>query len=168
MNVPEKKFVGAPVVLHAGARDAVEHALEDWVRHRPDELECRCERPRRRQISLGLPSLARVTPHNPTHVLELQLLRERIARRHDQESEQTRQVVGCLRQHVLPHAHHVRGALERPQHRPRDDGVDRVQPERERRHDAEVAAATTKRPEEIGILVRVCGHERPVGEDDVG
>ncbi len=42
-----------------------------------------------------------------------------------------------------------------------------MQPEEERRHDAEVAAAASQRPEEIRVLVGAGGDEAAVREDDI-
>ena len=51
---------------------------------------------------------------------------------------------------------------------PGHDRPDRVRPEEERRHDAEVAAAAADRPVEIRVLVRAGAHLLAVGRDDVG
>ena len=59
-------------------------------------------------------------------------------------------------------------ALQRPEHRPGVEVLDRVQPEEERGDDAEVAAAAAQRPEEIGVLRLAGGDEAAVGEHDVG
>ena len=57
------------------------------------------------------------------------------------------------------------------EHRAADDRAvlaDVVAAERERRDDAEVAAAAAQRPEEIGVRVIAGGDEAAVGEHDVG
>ena len=50
---------------------------------------------------------------------------------------------------------------------PADDRVDRVQPELEAGHDAEVAAAAANRPEQVGMLGLAGGQQAAVRGDDV-
>ena len=54
------------------------------------------------------------------------------------------------------------------QHPAEDGGADAVGAEVEARHDPEVAAASTERPEEVRVLVRARVHHAAVAEDDVG
>ena len=43
-----------------------------------------------------------------------------------------------------------------------------MRPKQERRHDAEVAAASANRPEEVFVLARACGDQVAGGQQDVG
>ena len=63
----------------------------------------------------------------------------------------------------VPRVQHLGGALEREEHRSGVELVDRVDGELDRGHDAEVAAAAAQRPEQVGVVLGVGAHERPVG-----
>ena len=71
------------------------------------------------------------------------------------------------RQEVPVPAQHVGGGGHRPDRRAGDHVRDRVQPERERGDDPEVAAPAAQRPEQVGVLALRRGHDPPVGEHDL-
>ena len=56
----------------------------------------------------------------------------------------------------------------RQDQQPADDTRQLVQPELEPRHDAEVAAAATDRPEEVRLVLLVDDADGPVGGHDLG
>ena len=62
---------------------------------------------------------------------------------------------------------HLGALLDRPERRAADDRADLVQPEEERRDDAEVAAAAADRPEEVGVLVGARAHALAAREHDL-
>ena len=79
------------------------------------------------------------------------------------------EVVRGLRHVLAQEAKHLGTALrQRHQHAAVDHRADLVQPERERGHDPEVAAASTEPPEQVGVLVRVGDHDAAVGGHDLG
>jgi hypothetical protein len=61
------------------------------------------------------------------------------------------QIVGRVRHRVAVEAQQVGRGLDRMGNQSAHDRLERVQPIGERRRDAEVAAATTQRPKEIGV-----------------
>ena len=75
---------------------------------------------------------------------------------------------GALLDQLLKPAQGVLGLLERPERGAADDRAHRMGAEQERRDDAEVAPATAKRPEEIGVLVGARGDHAPVREHHIG
>ena len=99
------------------------------------------------------------------HLAQVDLLREGIRRRHGVEVEEARHVAWRGRQPLPVRGEQRVGVLERPERRAADDRLERMRPERELGHDAEVAAAAADRPEEVGVLVRARGDLRAVGED---
>jgi hypothetical protein len=52
--------------------------------------------------------------------------------------------------------------------RPGEQEVDGMQPDAQRRHDADVAASAADGPEKLGVVVLVHGGRAPVGEHEVG
>ena len=74
---------------------------------------------------------------------------------------------GCCRQELAVPREHLGRCVDRPEDRAGDHRRHRVQLERERRDDAEVAAAAADRPEEIRVLVLARADEAAVGEHDV-
>ncbi len=89
------------------------------------------------------------------------------ARRDHRECEQAVEVVRRLRHELFVHPHRVVRLLDVPEHRSRDDRVDRMEAERKGRDDAEVAAAAPQSPEQILVLILAGRDEGPVGEHDV-
>ena len=65
------------------------------------------------------------------------------------------QIVGGVRDRVAVEAQQVGRGVDRMGDQPAHDRLERVQPVRERRRDAEVPAAAAQRPEEIGVRRRV-------------
>jgi hypothetical protein len=78
-------------------------------------------------------------------------------------------LVGCGIGVLAKSTEHGRGVRERiEESRESDDRADLVQPEGERRDDAEVPSAAAKRPEEIRVLLRRCRTHLTVGAGDLG
>ena len=107
-------------------------------------------------------------PDDPAHLAQVDLGRERVARRHRGEGEEAVQLARGGGQELAVHRQHLGTELDRPERRPCDHGLDLVQPELEPGHDAEVAAAATQRPEQVGVLVLAGAHELAVGQHDLG
>ena len=70
---------------------------------------------------------------------------------------------GASTAHCRPGREHALGLGPVPQHHPRVDLAERVEAELERGDDAEVAAATTQRPEQLGVVLRVRAHQLSLG-----
>ena len=76
---------------------------------------------------------------------------------------------GSVAHPVAVEAQHLFGAVAGEEDRAgQHHRADRMQPELERGHDAEVAAAAAQAPEQLGVLVLAGVHELAVGGDDVG
>ena len=84
------------------------------------------------------------------------------------EREEAVQLVGRVGQELPIPGEDFFCPIERPERGSTDDRRDRVEAKRERGNDAEVAAAPSERPEEVGISILGGGHEAAVGEHDVG
>ena len=122
------------------------------IRHGPDALPLRLLLPDRRERGVGVGRVAGVAPHHAACLLQVQLGRERVPGRNGHRGEEAVEVL-VLRGHEVPvPAQHVGGRRHRPQGRPGDHVPHRVQPEHERGHDPEVAAAAAQRPEQVGML----------------
>ena len=78
------------------------------------------------------------------------------------------ELVGTLGGEVAVEREQLGRRLERVHDRPAEDGLDRVRAVLERRHDAEVAAATAHRPEQVGVCVGARGHDLARGEHHLG
>ena len=82
------------------------------------------------------------------------------------QDDDGRQLLGCGRDAVAVGPKHLTGLLGGIQrHTGQDLGSHRVQAVLEAGHDAEVAAASLRRPEEVGVLVWACTHGLPFGGD---
>jgi hypothetical protein len=96
----------------------------------------------------------------------VQLVVDRRQRRDGAEADDGPELVGRVGDELSVEAHDVGGVVGRPEHRTGDDGgTDRVQREPERADDAEVPAAASQRPEQIGMVVRRCPDDVAVGGD---
>ena len=74
-----------------------------------------------------------------------------------------------VRDEVAAEAQHLAPRSTTPEEEPEvDDRPDLVQPELERGHDAEVAAAAAECPEQVGVLVGRGAQDPPVGGHDLG
>ena len=96
-----------------------------------------------------------------------QRLGDRRQRREVEEAERRRDGVGRLGRPVGPAAQHALGVVAVPDEHAGIRRLDRVEAELEGRDDAEVAAATAQRPEELDVLRRVGAHVLAVGRDEL-
>ena len=161
--------VRPPVRLDSGREQRVEHALEGRERQRADEIDERCPERRTDGFEPFLRVLDRpgVAPHDCDHGLRPERLRERWPWWHVQEREEATEVLGCLGHEVAVPAEHVGREGDRPDHGARVDGIDRMQPEQERRHDPEVATTAPDRPEQVGVFLRARGDGAGIGENEL-
>src|SRR5256885_1993978 len=97
---------------------------------------------------LSLLRLASVAPHDTTHRLVVERLRERWLGRYDQKRKQAVDVFRRLGDKLTVPLEDLGCLAEGPEHRPGMHGADRVQPKQERGDHAEVAAAATHPPEQ--------------------
>ena len=88
------------------------------------------------------------------------VLRDERQRRRDLEGREAAELLGRVGDELAVEPQHVAGVLELEEHRAAVDVLDRVQPELERGHDAEVAAAAAERPEQVRVL-RLAGDVEP-------
>ena len=68
---------------------------------------------------------------------------------------------------VAVEAQHLRAGVDRVRDEATDDHLQRVNPVRERRRDAEVAAAAAQRPEEVGVRLGTDVEHLAVGRDEL-
>ena len=92
---------------------------------------------------------------------------KRWTRRNSKERKKPVQGIRCLSYSPAIPTQNFRRVFHRPQHWPRIVCVNGMGLEEKRRNDAEVAAAPTHCPKEIGILLGVCCNKAPVGENHV-
>ena len=131
------------------------------------------QRPR---MLLAVIQRADVVVDNADDRLALQFRRHERRRRRGQESDGTADLLRRARHVVAVKADHLARLPAWPQQQPRgQERADRVQPELELGHDAEVAAAAAQAPEQIRILGLARGHPgqidhhvRPAGMIPVG
>ncbi len=144
------------------------HAGELGCRARPDRVHDGAERAERGEQLVGDLRLAEVYGLDHDERLTSQRLRDVGDRREPEVAGDRRQLVGRLVAGELrPGVEDLALALDRP---PEDAGVDLGdghEPELQRRHDAEVAAAAAEGPEEIGLVVAVGADEATVGGDEL-
>jgi hypothetical protein len=101
--------------------------------------------------------------------LQLVLLRHEGRGRRAQAGDQRAHVLGQRDHGVAREAQRVDALVDAPEEQPQlRERVDLVQVELELGHHAEVAAAPTDRPEQVGVLVGRGGDDAPVGEHHVG
>jgi hypothetical protein len=99
----------------------------------------------------------------------MQLLRERRAGRNREEREEAGQRLRLCRQEVAVPAQELSRVADVVEHRSRLHRLrDWMPAERERRDDAEVAAATANCPKKVGVALEIRLNDRSVGEDDRG
>ena len=150
-----RHVAGTHVVPAAVAVGRVEHLLVVDVGLGPEQVQHGgAERPHRGEHTLALLDVAGVAAGHRDDGLADKVGRNRRERRRQPLDHDRRQVVRALGDPVAVEAEHPLGLLDRPEHRaPHDLRTQLDQPELERRHHAEVAAATPQRPEQVGVLV---------------
>ena len=110
---------------------------------------------------------ADVAPDDAADLAQVQLLGERRRGRHRGEGEEAVELPRGGGQELAVGREHLGGLLDAPERRAGDDRADLVQAERERRDDAEVAAAAADRPEQVGVLVLARADALAARQDDL-
>ena len=94
----------------------------------------------------------------------VQVLGQEGRRRRLAQDDDGREFLGCARDALTVGPKHLAGLLGGIEHHARQDlGSHGMQAVLEAGDDAEVAATSLQRPEEVGVLVRACAHELPFG-----
>ena len=136
------------------------HLVDPRVRHRQDELGHRRgdlpERLERRRAVLGV---AVVDEHDRQGRLEVDRLGNERRRRGGHDDGDDRQLLRGARRDRHERLQDLPG--RRQEQRAAEDHPDRVEPELEAGHDAEVAAAAADRPEQVRMLVSLAVTTRP-------
>ena len=100
---------------------------------------------------------------------EVELVADDRQRRDRAEPDDGPELVGRVGYEVPIEAEDIRGVVGRPEDRTGSDGrTDRVQGESERADDAEVPAAASQRPEQVGVLVGRRSDDVALGGDHLG
>src|SRR3974390_3444349 len=90
--------IGLPVPLQARRIETIEQTLQCRMRNRADHVErWYLKAPNRLENLLRLFDRARVAPHDAAHLLVVQMLGKRRPRRDGEESKETIDVIGRLR-----------------------------------------------------------------------
>ena len=122
-----------------------------------------------RRTSLALVRVAGVEHDQSGDGLAAGRFGDEVGGRRREQREPAADLVGGVGHEVAVEAQQLGGGRARVQDHPRvDDRADRVQPELERGHDAEVAAAALEAPEQLGVLVGARAHDAAVGGHDLG
>ena len=161
--------VRLPVVLQPRRHQPVEGAVQRRVWHRSDMLgDHRRELPVLRDLRFTLIRIARPAADDEGEHLTVPVLRNERQRRRDLERREPAELLGrVLDQFPEPRQDGGRvGHLE--QHRTAVDRRHRRQPELQRGHHAEVATATTERPEQILVVLLAGDQEPPVRGHHIG
>jgi hypothetical protein len=157
-----------PIVLEPGRVERIEHALERRMRDGADQVQGRRQKaPDRLERFLGLLQRPGVAPDYPTHFLVVEMLGKRRPRRHDQEGEETVDIIGCLRDELAIPLHHLRRLVQLPKHGAAIIGMDGVGLKHERSDDSEVSTTATQSPEKILMMPLVGSHQGAIGQHDV-
>lgn len=151
--------------------EPVERGLDRGVRHRRgavqqwlgDGVEQGSHLPGRR-----LRIVPDAAPHDAADLAQVDLLRERRARRDGAEQEEGVQLAGRVREEIAVGGEDFGAEFDGPEGGAGDDRAHFVQPEQERGDDAEVAAATADRPVQVGVLVGARAYALPVRQDELG
>src|SRR4029453_15573844 len=93
---------------------------------------------------------------------------ERRCRRHSKKGEEAIQIVRSGGNQIAIPFHDIGCFAQFIEHWTAIEDVDRMQLERKRGYDAEVSAAATNGPEQIGILIGICLYEYAVRQYNVG
>ena len=138
------------------------------MRQRADQVErWRPEAAHGLEGRLSLLRLAGIAPHNTTHRLVVQRLRERWPGRYGQKRKQAIDVFRRLGDKLTIPLHDLGCLAEGPEHRPGMHGADRVQPKQERGDDAEVATTATHSPEQVSVFFGTGGDETSIRQDHI-
>ena len=133
-----------PVVERAFGIAGVEQGVHHRVGHRPHlDHDRRAPLEERREIGVG-PVGIRMADQHSRHLHPRAVRRVHQRRKH-------RQLVRALLRRLPVEAQHVAAALDRVHDEPADDHRLVVQPERQRRGNAEVAPAAAQRPHQVGM-----------------
>ncbi len=135
--------------------------------HAVEGVDLRAEPAQQAEDRAGLGVAAEHRPVDDDERPAAQRLRDRRQRREVEEAERRRDGVRCLGRPVGPATQHALGLVAVPDEHAGIRRLDRVEPELEGRDDAEAAAATAQRPEELGVLRRVGAHVLAVGGDEL-
>jgi hypothetical protein len=78
------------------------------------------------------------------------------------------QFIGCVREDGAQAFPHAAGLSPGKHDEPGQQALERMQPDPDRGHHAEVAAAAAKGPEQLRLMRSVCGDQPSIGEDELG
>ena len=123
------------------------HRLDAVHQRLRERVEQRLHVARRRRLATG------VAPHDPADLAHVQRLGERRRGRDGREREEAAELARGRGEELAVGGEDGAAALDRPERRAGDHGVDLVEAELERGDDAEVAAAAAQRPEQVRVLV---------------
>ncbi len=164
------EIVRFPVVARARGEQRIEGRLPagEGVRtdHVGDRLAERAERRGRLLARRHVTGVAECEHHDfpAVPVLGQKRQRRRLAQHHPDG-----QLVGRLGDEAAVAVEQLPGLAERMHDQAGQHlGADRVEPELERGHDAEIAAAAADRPEQVGMFARARMAQLAVGGDHVG
>ena len=136
-------------------------------RHRGERGDLGAEREQRRDELAAGCLVAHVRDLDDDQVAAAQELGDLLDRRELEDAADRGDLVGRRLGPVAPGGEHVAGLLPRPDQPAGEDLVQREQLELDRRDDAEVAAASAQREEQVALVRVVDAVELAVGRDDL-
>ena len=160
--------IGAPVPLQTGRIKRVKHTLQCRLRQRPDEIQCRfLECSDRLEDFFCFVQRPSVCPDHAAHFFQVQVFGEGWSWWHSEKREKAIQIIGHRGDQIAIPFHHIRSFAQLVKHGTGIQRIDRMQPERERRDHAKIAAAAAKRPEQLRIFVGTRFHKFAVRQNDI-
>ena len=159
-----------PVVVEARRIARVEQLLDRDVRHRPDDVDGRrVELAERPQQLLAALDIREREGDDADHMLPLELRRNEGRRRSGQKAHAAADLVWRVGDELAVEAQHIGRLVGRPEdHAAGHQRRQLVQAVLEARHDAEIAAAATQAPEQVGVLLLARPDGASVRGHDVG
>src|SRR5262249_10787366 len=160
--------VSLPVPLQPWQIELVKHTLKRRVTNPTNQIKCwRFEFTDRLEHSLCLIEGSGVAPHDAAHFLVVQMLGEGRAGRNGKECEKAIKIIWRLAYEVSIPMQDFWRVFHRPQHWARVICVNGMCSEEKGRDNSKMAPASAHCPEEIGVLVGICGDKASVGENHV-
>src|SRR5207253_10293461 len=121
------------------------------------------ERADGRECFFGLLLRPGICPNYTAHLFHVQTFWEWFHGRNGEKGKKAIQIIGRCRDQVPVPFYHVGRFAQLEQHWAAVDHIDGMKLEGKRSYDAEISAATAKRPKQIGILIGIRFYKFAVG-----
>src|SRR5262249_6624919 len=149
--------------------ERVEHALQRRLRQRTYKIQGSLLKSANRFECLFRFLLrASECPDDAAHFFHVQMFRERRSRRHSEKSKEAIQIIGRSGNQLTLPFHYVGRFAQFVEHWAAINHVDWMELECERSDHTEISATPAKRPEQVGILIRVRLNKLAAGQHNIG